>query len=69
VRSGRVADEYVDKYQFEAGPALPGEVAAALVPLVPQGTRVTPSRRPITAGRRARDEVISGLRRRYRPDW
>jgi orotate phosphoribosyltransferase len=40
LRSGRVADEYFDKYQFEADPALLGELAAAMVPLVPAGTEV-----------------------------
>jgi orotate phosphoribosyltransferase len=40
LRSGRVADEYFDKYQFEADPALLGELAAAMVPLVPEGTEV-----------------------------
>lgn len=40
LRSGRVADEYFDKYQFEADPALLGELAAAMVPLIPEGTEV-----------------------------
>ena len=40
MRSGRVADEYFDKYQFEADPALLGEIAAAMVPLIPEGTQV-----------------------------
>ena len=40
LRSGRVADEYFDKYQFEADPALLGKLAAAMVPLVPEGTEV-----------------------------
>jgi orotate phosphoribosyltransferase len=40
LRSGRVADEYFDKYQFEARPALLSELAAAMVPLVPEGTQV-----------------------------
>jgi orotate phosphoribosyltransferase len=35
-----VADEYFDKYQFEADPALLGEIAAAMVPLIPEGTDV-----------------------------
>jgi orotate phosphoribosyltransferase len=38
--SGRVADEYFDKYQFEADPALLGEIADAMTPLVPEGTEV-----------------------------
>jgi orotate phosphoribosyltransferase len=40
LRSGRVADEYFDKYQFEADPALLGELADAMVPLIPEGTEV-----------------------------
>lgn len=40
LRSGRVADEYFDKYQFEADPALLGELAAAMMPLIPEGTEV-----------------------------
>jgi orotate phosphoribosyltransferase len=40
LRSGRVADEYFDKYQFEADPVLLGELADAMVPLVPAGTDV-----------------------------
>jgi len=40
LRSGRTADNYFDKYQFEADPALLGELAAAMVPLIPQGTEV-----------------------------
>lgn len=40
LRSGRVADEYFDKYQFEADPALLGELAAAMVPLIPVQTQV-----------------------------
>jgi orotate phosphoribosyltransferase len=40
LRSGRVADEYFDKYQFEANPALLGELAAAMAPLIPEGTEV-----------------------------
>lgn len=40
LRSGRVADEYFDKYQFEADPALLGELAAAMAPLIPEGTEV-----------------------------
>jgi orotate phosphoribosyltransferase len=35
-----VTDEYFDKYQFEADPALLGELAAAMVPLIPEGTEV-----------------------------
>jgi orotate phosphoribosyltransferase len=40
LRSGRVANEYFDKYQFEADPALLGELADAMVPLIPEGTEV-----------------------------
>ena len=40
LRSGRVADEYFDKYQFEADPVLLDSLAAAMVPLVPAGTEV-----------------------------
>jgi orotate phosphoribosyltransferase len=40
LRSGRVADEYFDKYQFEADPALLGELAAGMAPLIPAGTEV-----------------------------
>lgn len=40
LRSGRVAEEYFDKYRFEADPALLDELAAGMVPLVPEGTEV-----------------------------
>jgi hypothetical protein len=40
LRSGRVADGYLDKYQFEADPALPDELAVAMAPLIPAGTEV-----------------------------
>ena len=40
LRSGREADEYFDKYQFEADPALLGEIAVAMAPLIPEGTEV-----------------------------
>ncbi|RZU77438.1 orotate phosphoribosyltransferase [Micromonospora kangleipakensis] len=40
LRSGRVADEYFDKYRFEADPALLDRVAAGLAGLVPPGTEV-----------------------------
>lgn len=40
MRSGRVADEYFDKYQFEADPVLLAEITAAMVPLIPEGTDV-----------------------------
>ena len=35
LRSGRVADEYFDKYQFEADPVLLDELAGSLAALVP----------------------------------
>jgi orotate phosphoribosyltransferase len=40
LRSGRVTDEYFDKYQFEADPALLDEIATAMAPLVPEATEV-----------------------------
>ena len=40
LRSGQVSDFYFDKYQFEADPALLGELADAMVPLIPEGTEV-----------------------------
>jgi orotate phosphoribosyltransferase len=40
LRSGRVAEEYFDKYQFEADPALLDEIAAAMARLIPEGTEV-----------------------------
>jgi orotate phosphoribosyltransferase len=38
LRSGQVAQEYFDKYLFEAQPELLARVAARMVPLLPQGT-------------------------------
>ncbi|RKN15689.1 orotate phosphoribosyltransferase [Micromonospora musae] len=40
LRSGRVATEYFDKYQFEADPALLDALAEQLAALVPAGTQV-----------------------------
>jgi orotate phosphoribosyltransferase len=40
LRSGRIADEYFDKYQFEADPVLLDALAAQLASLVPEGTEV-----------------------------
>jgi orotate phosphoribosyltransferase len=40
LRSGRVADEYFDKYQFEADPRLLDNVARHLAALVPPETQV-----------------------------
>ena len=40
LRSGVTSTEYFDKYRFEAEPELLRDIAAALVPLVPEGTEV-----------------------------
>ena len=40
LRSGRVATEYFDKYQFEADPELLDQLAAQLAALIPDGTEV-----------------------------
>jgi orotate phosphoribosyltransferase len=40
LRSGVTSTEYFDKYRFESDPALLRDIAAALVPLVPDGTEV-----------------------------
>jgi orotate phosphoribosyltransferase len=40
LRSGRVAEEYFDKYQFEADPVLLDEVGERMAALVPEGTEV-----------------------------
>jgi orotate phosphoribosyltransferase len=40
LRSGQTADEYFDKYRFEADPVLLDAIAEALVPLVPADTEV-----------------------------
>ena len=40
LRSGRTADTYFDKYQFESDPSLLGAIAVHLAPLVPEGTQV-----------------------------
>jgi orotate phosphoribosyltransferase len=40
LRSGRVADEYFDKYQFEADPVLLDALAGQMAALVPTGTEV-----------------------------
>ncbi|MEU8301204.1 phosphoribosyltransferase family protein [Micromonospora sp. NPDC048909] len=40
LRSGRVADEYFDKYQFEADPVLLDALAARMAALVPTDTQV-----------------------------
>ncbi len=40
LRSGVTSTEYFDKYRFEADPALLRDIAAALVPLVPEDTEV-----------------------------
>jgi orotate phosphoribosyltransferase len=40
LRSGRVAEEYFDKYQFEADPVLLDALAGRMAALVPNGTEV-----------------------------
>ena len=40
LRSGRVATEYFDKYQFEADPVLLDDLASSMAPLVPPETEV-----------------------------
>ncbi|WP_151084185.1 orotate phosphoribosyltransferase [Nocardioides cynanchi] len=40
LRSGQVAGEYFDKYLFETDPDLLARVAAAMVPLLPEGTEL-----------------------------
>ena len=40
LRSGRIADEYFDKYQFEADPALLDQLAERMAVLIPEGTEV-----------------------------
>lgn len=40
LRSGQTATEYFDKYRFEAQPELLAEIAAALAPMIPEGTEV-----------------------------
>ena len=40
LRSGQIATEYFDKYRFEADPELLADIAAALQPLLPEGTEV-----------------------------
>ena len=40
LRSGQIATEYFDKYRFEAQPALLARIAAAMAPLIPEGTEV-----------------------------
>ena len=40
LRSGQIATEYFDKYRFEAQPELLAAIAAALAPLIPEGTQV-----------------------------
>jgi orotate phosphoribosyltransferase len=37
LRSGKTSTEYFDKYQFESDPKLLGDIAKALVPLIPKG--------------------------------
>jgi orotate phosphoribosyltransferase len=40
LRSGQTATEYFDKYRFEAQPTLLAQIAAALAPMIPEGTEV-----------------------------
>ncbi len=40
LRSGRVSNEYFDKYRFESDPVLLAEIAEAMAGLVPEGTEV-----------------------------
>jgi orotate phosphoribosyltransferase len=40
LRSGRTADEYFDKYQFEADPVLLDTLAEQMAALIPDGTQV-----------------------------
>jgi orotate phosphoribosyltransferase len=40
LRSGRIANEYFDKYQFEADPELLDRLAAEMAVLIPEGTEV-----------------------------
>ena len=40
LRSGRVSNEYFDKYRFESDPVLLADIAEAMAPLVPEGTEV-----------------------------
>lgn len=40
LRSGRVANEYFDKYRFEADPVLLADVAEAMAAMIPPGTEV-----------------------------
>lgn len=40
LRSGRISSTYFDKYRFEADPVLLRRVAAAMIPLLPQGSEV-----------------------------
>ncbi|GAA4594438.1 orotate phosphoribosyltransferase [Actinoplanes octamycinicus] len=40
LRSGRIANEYFDKYQFEADPVLLDQLAERLAVLIPEGTEV-----------------------------
>ena len=40
LRSGRVSNEYFDKYRFEAKPEILNVIAENLVPLIPEGTEV-----------------------------
>ena len=64
LRSGQLATEYFDKYRFEAQPALLARIAAALAPMVPEGTEALAGLEmggiPIDSGSRTLPK---------RPDW
>lgn len=40
LRSGKISNEYFDKYRFEADPVLLNEIAEQMVSLIPEGTEV-----------------------------
>jgi len=40
LRSGKISNEYFDKYRFESDPVLLLEIAKKIVPLIPEGTEV-----------------------------
>lgn len=40
LRSGRISNEYFDKYRFEARPEILREIAKQMAPLIPVGTEV-----------------------------
>lgn len=40
LRSGKISNEYFDKYRFEADPALLNEIVDQMIDLIPEGTEV-----------------------------